>query len=99
MFIIEHSKYHILQPRKHLYNIETVYVPPIHLLMYHIISNNTNNDAPAVATTTTVYVSQKRNLRGLINNIHSVSQTRVSSQIRAGTRLLKCVCGFTRRHC
>jgi len=55
--------------------METVYAPRMQLRIYRRISSNTSTDAPAVAITT-VYVSQKRNLRGLHIHIHSVSQTR-----------------------
>ena len=80
---------------KHVYTIETVYAPRTQLCIYRIISKNIN-DAPAVDTTT-VYVCQKLNFRGLHNHNHPVPQTRVSSQIRDGSRLLKCVCGCKRR--
>ena len=62
------------------------------LRIYRIINNKTNNDTPAVATTT-VYVSQKHNLKGLHDNIFILSQlqTRVSSQVRTGSCVLKCV--------
>ena len=80
---------------KHVYTIETVYAPRTQLCIYRIISKNIN-DAPAVDITT-VYVCQKLKFRSLHNHIHPVSQTRVSSQFRDGSRLLKCVCGCKRR--
>ena len=59
---------------EHLYTVETVYAPRLQLRIYRIISNNTNNDAPAFATTT-VYVSQKHNLKGLHNHIHCLTNS------------------------